>query len=137
MKGLKSDNEKLTIEDVIPKSALINDEGEKEFDKIKQLEQLVLRASEYTYSFKSVQTIRAFGRDIYEGKITLKEADEDQSNLLNGIINLKMDKNGPQNDKKKQEKEIVLTNLYNFFEAEEILFDGFDSRIFSIKAQGF
>ena len=48
-----------------------------------------------------------------------------------------MDKNGPQNDKKKQEKEIVLTNLYNFLEAEEILFDGFDSRIFSIKAQGF
>ena len=44
--------------------------------------------------------------------------------------------NRPQNKKKKQEKEIVLKNLYNFFEAREILLDGFDSRIFSIKSKG-
>ena len=33
-------------------------------------------------------------------------------------------------------KKIVLKNLHNFFEAREILLDGFESRIFSIKAKG-
>ena len=39
----KSDNEKLTIEDVIPKSALINDEAKKKLDKIKETEKTVDR----------------------------------------------------------------------------------------------
>ena len=38
LKTLKSDNQ-LTVEDVIPKSALNNDEAKKELDKIKQIEQ--------------------------------------------------------------------------------------------------
>ena len=126
---------------MIPKSALIKDEAKKELDKIKEIEKtvdrekLVYRASEYTYNFRNFRTIRTLGRDIYEGKITLKEADEDQSNLLNDIRNFR-DKTRPQNDKKKQEKEIVLKNLYNFFEAREILLDGFDSRTFLIKSKG-
>ena len=53
-------------------------------------------------------------------------------NLLNEIRNFR-DKTRPLNDKKKQEKGIVLKNLYNFFEAREIILDGFDSKIFSIK----
>ena len=42
----------------------------------------------------------------------------------------------PQNDRKIQEKNIVLKNLYKLFEAREILLDGFDSRIFLIKSKG-
>ena len=55
LKSFKSDNEKLTIENVIPKSALNNDEGKKELDKIKEIEKtigrekLVYRSSEYIY----------------------------------------------------------------------------------------
>ena len=89
----KSDNEKLTIEDVIPKSAFNNDEAKKELDKIKEIEdtidreKLVYKASGNTYDFRKFQTIRTFGEDIYDGKITLEEADKDQSNLLNEIKN--------------------------------------------------
>ena len=67
---LKSNNQ-LTNEDVIPKSALNNDEAKKERDKIKDIEKnvdrekLVYETNEYTYSFKSFQTIKTFGRDIY------------------------------------------------------------------------
>ena len=67
---------------MIPKNALNNDEAEKELDKIKEIEKnaerekLVYKTDEYKYSFKNFQTIKAFGRDIYEGKITVKEADE-------------------------------------------------------------
>ena len=38
--------------------------------------------------------------------------------------------------KKKQEKEIVLENLYNFFEGREKILDAFESKIFSTKSMG-
>ena len=36
-------------------------------------EKLVYKTNDYIYSFKNFQTIRSFGRDIDEGKITLKK----------------------------------------------------------------
>ena len=38
-------------------------------------EKLVYDAGKYTYDFRIFNTTRTLGRDIYEGKITLKEAD--------------------------------------------------------------
>ena len=75
---LKSNNQ-LTIEDVIPKNALNNDEAKKELGKIREIEKnvdrekLVYETNEYTCSCKNFQTIKTFGRDIYEGKIQLKK----------------------------------------------------------------
>ena len=73
MNTLKS-NKQLTVEDVIPKTSLNNDEAKKELDKIKEMEKksvcrekLAYEANEYTYSFKNFQAIKTFGRDIYEG----------------------------------------------------------------------
>ena len=40
---LKSDNKKLAIEDIIPKSALTNDEAKKEIDKIIEIEKTINR----------------------------------------------------------------------------------------------
>ena len=73
---------------MIPKNAFANDEAKKELDKIKEIgknvdtEKLIYETDEYTYSFKNFHTIKTFGRDIYEGKITIKEADEYQADLL-------------------------------------------------------
>ena len=53
---------------------------------------------------------------------------------MNEIKNFR-DKTRPQNNKKKQEKEITLKNLYKTFEGREILLDGFDNRIFLIKSK--
>ena len=67
---------------MIPKDALNNDEGKKELDEIKEIEKnvdrekLIYETNEYTYNFKNFQTIKTFGRDIYEGKITIKEAEK-------------------------------------------------------------
>ena len=78
---LKSNNQ-LTIEAVIPKNALNNDEAKKELNKIKEIEEnvdrkkLVYETSEYTFSFKNFQTVTTFGRDICGDKITIEEADE-------------------------------------------------------------
>ena len=55
---LKSNNQ-LTIEDVIPKNALNNDEAKKELDKIKEIEKnvdrekLIYETDEYAYSLKT------------------------------------------------------------------------------------
>ena len=91
---LKSNNQ-LTIEDVIPKNVLSNDEAKKELDKIKEIEKnvdrekLIYETNDYTYSFKNFQTIKTFGGDIYEGKITIEEANEYQNNLLVQIIDFR------------------------------------------------
>ena len=48
-----------------------------------------------------INTIRTFGEDIYEGKITLEEADEDQSDLADQI-NKFIEETRPKNYDKKQ-----------------------------------
>ena len=102
---LKSNNQ-LTIEDVIPKNALNNDETIKELDKIKEIEKnvdrekIIYEKDEDTYSFKNFQTIKTFGRDIYKGKITIKEADEYQANLLTEIINFRKNTKPRSQEKK-------------------------------------
>ena len=74
---------------MIPKNALNNDEIKKKLDKNKEIEKnvdrekLIYKTDEYKYSFKNFQTIKAFGRDLYEGKITIKEAGEYQNRLIN------------------------------------------------------
>ena len=67
--------------------------------KKQKKEKLIYETNEYTYSFKNFQTIKTFGRDIYEGKITIKEADEYQTDLLTEIMNFK--KNRKPRSKKK------------------------------------
>ena len=48
-------------------------------------EKSIYYSGDYKYDFTKFKTIRTFGRDIYDGKIFLKEADEDQSNLIHKI----------------------------------------------------
>ena len=136
MNTLKSNNQ-LTTEDLIPKSAFNNDEAKKELDKIKEIEKnvdrekLVYETSEYTYSFKTFQTTKSFDRDFYEGKITTKEADEYQTDLLAEIMNFRKNTK-PRSREKKQEKEIILDN----FEDREKFLDAFESKIFLTKSKG-
>ena len=104
---------------MIPKNALNNDEAKKSLIKLKKYkkyvdrEKLIYKADEYTYSFKNFETIKTFGQDIYEGKITIKEADEYQVSLLTEILNFRKNTK-PKSQEKKQEKKIALDNLYNF-----------------------
>ena len=114
MNTLKSNNQ-LTIEDVIPKNALNNDEAKKELDKIKEIEKnvdrekLIYVTNEYTYSFKNFQTIRTFGRDVCEGKITMKEADGYQTYLLTEIMNFKKNLKPRCQEKNKKKKLFLKT----------------------------
>ena len=141
---LKSDdNNKLEIknEDIIPESAFASDEAREDIDKILKIEKnvdrekLVYDAGKYKYDFTKFNTIRTFGEDIYNGKITLEEADEDQSDLTDEI-NEFTKKTRLKSDKKKRKREIVKENLYNFFEAREMVLNVFESKIFLTKSTG-
>ena len=88
----------------------------KEVDKVKEIEKnldkekLIYETDEYTYSFKNFQTIKTFGRDIYEGNITIKEADEYQADLIIEIINFRK-KTKPRSQEKKREKKNCSSKL--------------------------
>ena len=45
-------------------------------------------------------------------------------------------KTKPKSDKKKQEKEDTINNLYNFFDARKMVLNGFKSKIFLTKSKG-
>ena len=81
----------------------------KKLDKISEIEKtidrenLVYKTNEYTYNFKNFQTIKTFDEDIYDGTITLEEADDQQTDLLAEIISFKK-KTKPRSPEKKQEK---------------------------------
>ena len=126
---------------MIPKNGLNNDEAKKELDKIKEIEKnvdrekLIYETNEYTYSFKNFKTTKTFGRDTYEGEITIEEADKYQTDLLVEIMNFRKNTK-PRSQEKKQEKEIVLENLYRFWEGREKVLDAFERKIFLTKSKG-
>ena len=94
----------------------------------KNREKLVYKTNEYTYSFKNYMYI-------YEGKITIEEADKYQTNLLAEIMNFRKNTK-PRSQEKKWEKDIALENLNNFLGGGGKILDAFESIIFSIKSKG-
>ena len=121
---LKSNNQ-LTIEEVIPNDALNDNEAKKELDKIKEIEKnvdrekLIYETDEYTYSFKNFQTIKTFGRDIYEGKTALEKANEYQTDLLAEIINFKKYTKPRSQEKKNKKKKMFLKPCIIFLNPEK------------------
>ena len=103
---------------------ILNDEAKKQLDKISEIEKnvnrekLVYKTNIHTYDFQNFQTIRTFARDIYNGEISLEEANEDQGKLLNEIIYFNK-KTKQKNEIKKQEKEDVIKSLRNFYNSRK------------------
>ena len=85
------------------KKSLVNLKIEKNVDR----EKLIYESGKYIYDFRKFNTIRTFGVDIYNRKITLEEADEDQSDLVDEINNFTK-KTKPRDNEKKQEKKKLL-----------------------------
>ena len=109
MNTLKCNNQ-LTIKDAIPKNTPNTDEAEKELHKIKEIEKnidrekLVYKTNQCTNSFENFGTIKTFGRDIDERKITIQEADEHHKDLLVEIMNFKKNKKSSSPEKKEPKK---------------------------------
>ena len=62
-------------------------------------------SSKELFNFNAFKTIRSFGKNIYSGTITINEADQEQADLLEYILNFN-NKARPKNmDDKKFKKE--------------------------------
>ena len=122
---------------MIPNNVFANDETKiKEIEKNVDREKLLYKANGNTYGFRKFNTIRTFGKNIYEVKINLEEADKDQSDLLNEIKHFS-EKMRPKSYKKRQEKEIACDNLHKFYDGREMVLNSFKSGIFPTKFKGF
>ena len=64
---------------------------------------MILKTNEYTYSFKNFRTTKTFGKKIYDGKITIEEADKYETDLLVKIMSFRknMKLRSHKKDKKK------------------------------------
>ena len=126
---------KIRIDYVIPKSAFSNEKANDEINKIKELEKnvdrekLVYETKTDTYVFRIFRTIRTFGEDIYNGKITLEGANESQANLVEEIEKFN-NKTKPKKKENKEKKDILNKNLYNFYNGREMVLNTFKSKKF-------
>ena len=122
---LKPNTQKITIKDGIAENTLTG-EAKNELCKIKQIEKnvvrenLVYKTNEYTYNFQNFLTINTFGRDIYDGTITLKEPDKDQSDKLVEILRNK--ENRKIQKRKNKRKKMLLETYMHFLKAEKEFF---------------
>ena len=73
-------------------------------------EKLFYEMNTDTYYFRTFRTIRSFGDNIYNGKITSEEANESQAELAEEIVKF-MNKTKPKKKENKKDKEIVKTYI--------------------------
>ena len=70
---------------------------------------MIYCSSEETFNFRIFKTIRSFGDNIYSGRITINEGDQEQSDLVEYTLNFN-NKTRPKNryDKKSKKKFLIL-----------------------------
>ena len=62
---------------------------------------MIYYSSKETFNFNVFKTIRTFGEDIYNGKIKINEADQEQADLINYALNFN-NKTRPRNKSDKK-----------------------------------
>ena len=60
---------------------------------------MIYYSSKEPFGFKTFKTIRSFGENVYSGKITVTEANEEQADLMEHVFNNKARPKN-KNDKK-------------------------------------
>ena len=80
---------------------------------------LIYKTNEYKYNFKNFQTIKTFGWDIHEDKITTEEADEYQKGLLLKILSFKKHTKPRILEKKNKKNKLFLKTCIVFLRGEK------------------
>ena len=78
---------------------------------------MILYSSKESFDFNAFKTIRSFGENIYSGKITINEADQEQADLLEHILNFN-NKVRPKYKDDKKNKRNVFNIAKLFFRVE-------------------
>ena len=96
----------------------------KEYKKKVNRNNIIYYLSKELFDFRIFKTIRSFGHDIYSNKITINEADQEQSDLVEYIWNF--------NNKAKDDKKYIyiLISTQNLYYGRELVINTFKSGLF-------
>ena len=92
--------------------------------KIKRKDSKYRTNNNNTYDFQQYDTIRSFGDNIYPDKINVDEAEMDQTNLLENILEFNEGKN---------KKVSTYESVYTLHEGWELILNAFRSGVFPMK----
>ena len=92
--------------------------------KIKRKDSKYRTNNNNTYDFQQYDTIRSFGDNIYPDKINADEAEMDQTNLLENILEFNEGKN---------KKVSTYESVYTLHEGWELILNAFRSGVFPMK----
>ena len=81
---------------------------------------MIYYSSKEPFDYKTFKTIRSFGENIYNGKITINEANQEQADLVEYILNFN-NKARPKSKDNKKIKEIFLIVQKKFMNVENLL----------------
>ena len=107
LENLKSKEQKKSIEGIFPED-YESAEIKNEINKIKEYEEKVNRnnaiyyLSKEPFDFETFETIRPFGENIYNGKITINEANQEQADLVEYVLNFNNKARPKSKDNKKK-----------------------------------
>ena len=93
---------------------------------------MIYYSSKEPFDFRMFKTIRSFGDDIYSSKITINESDQEESDLVQYILNF----NNKTRPKNKDDKKYIyiLNSTQNFYYGREVVVNAFKSRLFRLKS---
>ena len=97
-------------------------------EKIKQKD-LKYKTNKYVYEFQQFESIRYFGNSIYTGTINIDEAERDQSNLLENMVEFS-NKSKQKNKESTDKKQNTFDSVNALYEGRELTLNAFKSGIF-------
>ena len=70
---------------------------------------MIYYSSKEPFDFRIFKTIRSFGDDIYSSKITINEADQEQADIVENILNFNNKARPKYKDDKKDKRNVFNT----------------------------
>ena len=95
---------------------------------------MIYHSSKEPLDFRMFKTIRSFGDDIYSSKITINEADQEQSNLAEYILNFNNKTRPKHKDHEKNKNKNIRNSAQNLYNGRELVINAFKSGLFSLKS---
>ena len=105
----------------------------KEYEKKVNRDNMIYYSSKEPFDFRMFKTIRSFGDDIYSSKITINEADQEQSDLVEYILNFN-NKTRPKNKDDKKKQKNILNSTQNLYYGREVVVNAFKNGLFRLKS---
>ena len=93
---------------------------------------LEYETNRYKFDFQQFEAIKSFGDSIYNKKISIDEAEMEQTNLLENILDFSS-KSRPRSEKDKDKKQNTFDSINPLYEGRELILNTFRNRIFPVK----